>query len=116
MLKDLYIIQGTTFTVYRDTSATDSKGGRDLTPVANLEDKKGWLDPLSGSERIVNDREELEADYRLSCDVLDIVETDRAVVTSTGSGLTAVEFDIIFVETFDFGTNPHLEIYIKRRE
>ena len=116
MLLDLYIKQGTTFTTYRDTYADDSKGGSPATEVENLSDKLGWLEPLSGSERIINDKKELEADYRLSCDVLDIIETDRVVITSTGLSLTSVEFDIIFVQPYNFGGNPHLEIYVKRTE
>ena len=119
MLSDLYIKQGTTFNTFRGTESDDNKGGSQYiynVEIPNLSSKGGWLEALRGSERIVNGKKELEADYRLSCDVLDILETDVIFITSTGMSLTAVEFDIVFVQPYDFGNNPHLEIYIKRIE
>jgi len=104
MLSDLYI---DSFIAYRNAEAADGYGGTTLTPSANVT-ATGRLEPLGGSELILNDRKEVQADYRLYCAVADITEKDYIVISS-------VTYDIYFVETLNFGNNPHLEVYLRKR-
>ncbi|MCP4650305.1 MAG: hypothetical protein GY853_09550 [PVC group bacterium] len=106
MISDFYNIA---FSVYSVAQPQDDGGAIVLTESLKLSDVPGKLDLLSGSEVIYNEKKELEANYRLFCDEISVVETD---VIEIGSNT----YDIYVVDDTTLrGDNPHLEITLLLR-
>ena len=70
----------------------------------------GKLDMLTGSRIIYNEKKEVVADYVLFCNDLTIYETDRVLIGTQYYTVKMID------RTTLRGSNPHLEISLKREE
>jgi SPP1 family predicted phage head-tail adaptor len=104
MIEDLYNVD---FITYRNTEVSDGSGGTIRTGVAKI-NARGRFEPISGDEYIYNEKKELVADFRVYVKLADIVEKDYMII----SGVT---YDITLVQSYGFGFNPHLEVYLRQR-
>lgn len=95
----------TNFDVYRLSSSVDANNFEIETEVLNLS-SKGFLDPLTGAEVFLNDKEEVRTTTRLFTPIMDIVEKD---VIKIGS----YSYDIDLIQNF---YNDHLEITMILRD
>lgn len=104
MISSLYNMD---FITYRNTEVADGFGGTTLTGVAKIS-ARGRFEPLSGDEYIYNEKKELIADFRVYTSIVDILEKDYMII----SGVT---YDITLVQKYNFGLNPHVEVYLRQR-
>ena len=93
------------FCVYRVTEDKDA-GGAVVKKETEILHSRGFLEPLSGDEAVINARRDVVSSQRLFClRECKIDETDRVEIKGT-------MFEVVFVADFDYGSSAHLEVYL----
>jgi len=102
------------FTVQVQLNTTDAGGSIEKTYSALAGSPfKGFIEPLSGSEILRNEKNEVDADYRLFCDPnISIAENDRIV----WDGNTFEIFSVEILSSVKRAENHHQEIYLNLRK
>ena len=95
----------TSFTTNRVSSSVDENNFDIQTDVTNLT-SKGFFEPLTGRERIYNDKYEATTTHRLFTPVLDIVESDTIIINT-------LSYNVDLIQNY---MDRHLEIYLIQRK
>lgn len=96
------------FDVISDVEIQDSGGAlrQNDSPTVDISEQPGKLDFLSGTEVVVNDRNETVANYRLFCDEIEVSESQFVRVGSKIMSIYSID------DTLLVGRNPHMEILL----
>jgi hypothetical protein len=101
MITDFY---NSAFVIYRDTEITSSYGAPILTSSVYLTGSC-FIEAIDGNEQVVNDKNEVIANYLLITDVDGINEADTLICDNK-------TYDVKFVDNLH---GHHIEILLKKR-
>lgn len=102
MISDFYLDE---FSVIRIANTKDS-GGAIIETRTPDSTNSGYLEQLSMNKQIVNEKHEIQANYRLYCDTsVDILTTDEILIDGE-------YYDIYSIGKLRLGSNTHKEVLL----
>ncbi len=102
MISDFYLDE---FSVIRILNTKDS-GGAVIETRQPISTNSGYLEQLSMTKRIINEKNEIEANYRLYCDVsVEIITADEILIDGK-------YYDIHSIDKLRLGSNTHKEVLL----